>query len=163
PWMGTRATRPRDLIAAAGKPAQPQIFAGRVGRGGVGWRPGGRGGAEEGNPATGAVVGRMDRVEDRRDPEPSPRLVDREVHPRIGVLLASDGAGVVGTDRPDVVRQIADRLHAALVGTHVERHAVAQFPGVGDLVGAVGAGVALVLGLVQRLERVVTGCAGNVS
>src|SRR5262249_34387377 len=54
------------------------------------------------------------------------------------------------------------RLRAPLVGTDVERHAVAQLPGVSDLVGAVGAGIALVLSLVQRLERVVARGAGRV-
>src|SRR5262249_36293535 len=71
-----------------------------------------------------------------------------------------------GTDRPDSGagrgRQVGERLRAALVGTDVERHAVAQLPGIGDLVGAVGACIALVLSLVQRLERVVTRRARDV-
>src|SRR5262249_56910751 len=81
----------------------------------------------------------------------------------MGLLLAVDGVTGLGTDRPRAYgREVGGRHDAPFVGTDVERHAVAQFPGVGDLVGAVGAGVALVLGLVQRLERVVTRRARDV-
>ena len=41
--------------------------------------------------------------------------------------------------------RLVERLAADFVGADRQRHAVAQFPGVGDLVDAVGAGVAVVL------------------
>ena len=79
------------------------------------------------------------------------------------MLIGPERRGRVGADRNNVRGvQVGDRLGAALVGTDVERHAIAQFPGIGDLVGAVGTSIALVLGLVQRLEGVVARRTGHV-
>ncbi len=51
-------------------------------------------------------------------------------------------------------REVRDRLHATLVGADVQSDAVAELPGVGDLVGAVDRdiGVAVVLWCMQRTE-----------
>src|SRR5262245_35205904 len=71
------------------------------------------------------------------------------------MLIGSERGPRVGADRNRVSRrQGGERLGAPLVGTDIERHAVAELPGISDLVGAVGAGVADVLVLVERPEGV---------
>ena len=110
---------------------------------------------------TGRVVGTLVVVGDHRDAGTSPGLVDAQRHPRIGVVVAGTRRHRLEADRGARVqrtaagehrrrRQVGERLQTTLVGTDVQGDAVAQLPGIGDLVGAVGAGVALVLRLVQR-------------
>ena len=78
------------------------------------------------------------------------------------MLIGSVRRGRVGADRDNVVRQVGDALGTSLVGTDVERHAIAEFPGVGDLVGTVGASIADGLGLEERPEGVRARRAGHV-
>ena len=89
----------------------------------------------------------------------APGLVDTQRNPGIGMVAAGTGRRRIDALRDrrkgdcssrTSARQVRERLHAPLVGTDVQGDAVAQLPRIGDLVGAVGAGVALVLRLVQR-------------
>ena len=87
----------------------------------------------------------------------APSLVDTQRNPGIGMVAAGTGRRRIDALRDRrkgcssrTARQVRERLHATLVGTDVQGDAVAQLPRIGDLVGAVGAGVALVLRLVQR-------------
>src|SRR5262249_24126976 len=105
--------------------------------------------------ATRRIVGRVDLVEERRGAKPAPGLVDREVQPRRWMLIGTERGARVGADRNKVGRrEVGEPLGAALVGPDVERHAVADLPGIGDLVGTAPAGVTDVLGRVQGPERV---------
>jgi hypothetical protein len=78
------------------------------------------------------------------------------------MLVRAERRVRLGSNRDHGDRQVADAFGTPLVGTDVERHAIAELPGIGDLVGAVGAGVTDVLVLEQRLERVIARCARHV-
>jgi hypothetical protein len=78
------------------------------------------------------------------------------------MLVRAERRGRLGADGGHVVRQVADPFRAPLVGTDIERHAVAELPGIGDLVGAVGAGIADVLVLVDGPEAVCSRRTGHI-
>src|SRR5262245_25711833 len=111
----------------------------------------------------GRVVGRVDLVEDRRHTKPAPGLVDCEVQPRGWMLIGPERSRRVGAARDNVGRQVGDALGTPLVGTDVERHAIAELPGIRDLVGAVGASIANGLGLMEGPEAVCSRRAGHVA
>src|SRR4051812_36670381 len=85
-------------------------------------------------------------MDDARQGGIAPSLVDLQVNVTIRPLLAAECVRTLIARDPEVrARQVVQRLTADFVGADGQGYAIAEFPGVSDLVDAVGAGVAVVL------------------
>src|SRR4051812_40833026 len=85
-------------------------------------------------------------MDDARQGGIAPSLVDLQVNVTIRPLLAAECVRTLIARDPEVrARQVVQRLAADFVGADGQGYAVAEFPGVSDLIDAVGAGVAVVL------------------